>query len=127
MIRIRIEACDTESGEFYVIDGESIPEVVVRCVTDLTSAEAGLLDLPVGMVNLLETIAEAMRKHDRGEPPIARCWDFSSPEEAFYVAFFEDSEDDDGTDLATIWANADGGLDKSVRDIVSPGWDSVEA
>lgn len=127
MVRIKIESC--ESGEVYVIDGESIPEVVVKCITDITSlsTDHGSLELPSGMANLLETIGEAMRKHDNGEPPIARCWDFSSPEEAFYVMFFEDSEDDDGTDCATVWANVDRGLDRAVRDIVSPGWDRVEA
>lgn len=51
----------------------------------------------------------------------------SSPEEAYYVMFFEDSEDDMRESCESIWNDADKGLDKAVRDIVSPGWTSVDA
>jgi hypothetical protein len=44
-----------------------------------------------------------MRKHDIGEPPIARHWDFSSPEDAYWVVFWEDSEDDTGISCEAIW------------------------
>jgi hypothetical protein len=40
----------------------------------------------------------------------------------------EDSDDDDGKPLNAMWhSSGEAGLDKAVRDIVSPGWRAVES
>jgi hypothetical protein len=121
MIRIRLEAC--EGDESYVFDGLTVAAAIADCVHTVSIGCGQLTDV----ATLLHTLAKAISLHEEGAPPIAREWDFSIPEAAYYIMFFDDSEDDDGTDCATVWANADGGLDKAVRDIVSPGWDRVEA
>ena len=126
MVRIRIEACEN-ADEGFTFDGDTIAEVIATCVTEMADY-AAQLDLPCEMANLLETIAAAMDRHTEGNPPIARHWDFSSPESAYYVMFWEDSSDDDGTSCADAWVSSgEASLDKAVRDIVSPGWDRVEA
>ena len=126
MYRIRIESCEN-ADEGYTFDHETLAGVITTCVTELSANEYSQLDLTEAMATLLDTIVEAMRRHDAGEPPIAKQWDFSSPDDAYYVAFYEDSEDDDGTPCEELWNSADKGLDKAVRDIVSPGWDVVDA
>lgn len=126
MYRIRIESCEN-INESYTFDAETLAGVIALCLTELSSDDYSQLDLTEAMAILLETIAEAMRRHEAGDPPIAKQWDFSSPEEAYYVMFFEDSDDDTRESCKDIWDDADKGLDKAVRDIVSPGWTSVDA
>lgn len=128
MYRIRIESCEN-ADEGYTFDHETLAGVITTCITELSSDDHSQLDLPEAMATLLlDTIVEAMRRHDAGEPPIAKQWDFSSPDDAYYVQFFEDSEDDDGTPCEEVWnSSGEAGLDKAVRDIVSPGWTSVDA
>jgi hypothetical protein len=99
MIRIKIEACD--SDELYFFDSETISGAVAACVKQLGFGDSSL-NTPSEMAELLSTIAEAIRRYDNGEPPVAHSWDFSSPESAFYVVFFEDAGDDDGTPAKEI-------------------------
>jgi hypothetical protein len=100
MYRIRIESCEN-ADEGFTFDHETLAECITTSITEFSNA-VGWFNVKE-MATLLDTIVEAMRKHDDGEPPIAKEWDFSSPEEGYYVVFFEDSEDDDGTPCETIW------------------------
>ena len=104
MYRIRIESC-VNADEGYTFDSETLADVITTCATGLSNAK-GWLDVSE-MATLLDTIVEAMRRHDAGDPPIAKEWDFSSPDDAYYVAFYEDSEDDDGTPCEQIWNNVE--------------------
>lgn len=103
MIRIKIEGID--SDERYTFDSETIAGAIADCVQTLAPGES-FFSIPSEMADLLETIAQAIRKHDNGEPAVAREWDFSSPESAYFVLFFEDASDDDGTPAEIVWRNA---------------------
>lgn len=125
MYRIRIESCENPD-EGFTFDHETLAECITTCIIEFSNA-TGYLEIGE-MATLLDTIVRAMRLHESGNTPIARQWDFSSPDDAYYVQFFEDSEDDDGTPCEEAWHNSgEAGLDKAVRDIVSPGWTSVDA
>lgn len=106
MIRIKIEGCD--SGERYTFDSETISGAVADCVRELGQGESSL-NIPSEMADLLETIAESIRRYDNGELPVARHWDFSAPESAYYVLFFEDAGEDDGTPAEVVLENAKSG------------------
>lgn len=138
---VRLIITSAENGDDnYVFDHETIAGVVGACMNEFIDMPT--LDMPREVADLLETIAAAIRQHDKGEPPIAKHWDFSSPESAFYVLFFEDSEDDAGEPAHVIWERArakDAGLDAAVRAVINgdqdeviqavapAGWDSIEA
>lgn len=98
--RIRIESCEN-ADEGFTFDHETLAGVLTTCISELGEYE--YWDAP----SLLETLAKAIRNHDAGEPPIAKQWDFSSPDDAYYVAFYEDSEDDDGTPIDVIWKRSE--------------------
>lgn len=102
MYRIRIESCENPD-EGFTFDHETLAECISTCVTEFSNA-VGYLEVSE-MATLLDTIVEAMRRHDAGEPPIAKEWDFSAPDDAYYVMFFEDSDDDDGTPCQDVWDN----------------------
>jgi hypothetical protein len=104
MYRIRIESCEN-ADEGYTFDHETLAGAITTCVTELAEANECWSEVS-DMATLLDTLVEAMRKHDAGETPIAREWDFSSPGDAYYIAFYEDSEDDDGTPCENIWKNS---------------------
>ena len=100
MYRIRIESC-ANADESYTFDAETLADVITTCVTGVSNAK-GWLNISE-MATLLDTIVEAMRRHEAGDPPIAKEWDFSSPDDAYYIMFFEESEEDDGTQCRTVW------------------------
>jgi hypothetical protein len=127
MYRLRIESCENPD-EGFTFDHEHLSGLIATCVTELANSDRFMSDPILEAATLLDTIVRAMKQHDAGDPPIAREFDFSSPEDAYYVVFYEDSDDDDGKPLNAMWhSSGEAGLDAAVRDIVSPGWRSVES
>lgn len=126
-VRLVLTSCDNPD-EGFTFDHATVLEAIGACMAELAAQEIGIS--PPEVADLLDTIAAAIRRHDEGNPPIARHWDFSSPESAFYVLFFEDSGDDDGTPAHVIWERArDMAADQSevIAAVAPVGWDSVDA
>lgn len=94
MRRLVIQALDN-IDERHVVESENTMQLVAMLLNVLSNGD--MADVTTEVADLLDTICSAMRNHDKGEPPTARCWDFSAPERGYLVCFFEDSEDDDGS------------------------------